>query len=370
MNTLARQLITRTLIAPSMAVRGWACPLSTASKRFQSYQSTDVDHPRILITGALGQLGQGLSRLLKKKYGDDNVVMSDIVRASRDLTETGPYHFVDVLDFRNIQEVIVNQNIDWVVHFSALLSAVGEKDVPLAIKVNIQGLHNIMELAKMYNLRIFCPSTIGAFGPESPKHRTPDQTVMKPKTIYGVSKVHTELLGEYYHHKFGVDFRCLRLPGVISGDVPAGGGTTDYAVEIFDHALQFGKYECYLKQDATLPMIYVDDCLRGISEMLEAPEQILSQRTYNINAIAFSPEEVADELRKYVPRLDMEYRPDERQAIADSWPTSLDDSNARRDWGWNHHYDMEELVRTMIDVVSKRLGISTKADSQSTIGLQ
>lgn len=363
--------MTRTLLPPSVAIRGCACSFSTGVKSFQTYQSsTDVDHPRVLITGALGQLGQGLSKLLKKKYGNENVVMSDIVRASRDVTETGPYYFVDVLDFRNIQEVIVNQNIDWVVHFSALLSAVGEKDVPLAIKVNIQGLHNMMELAKMYNLRLFCPSTIGAFGPESPKHMTPDETVMKPKTIYGVSKVHTELLGEYYHHKFGVDFRCLRLPGVISGDAAPGGGTTDYAVEIFDCALQSGEYTCYLRPDATLPMIYVDDCLRGISEVLEAPEAILTQRTYNINAIAFSPEELAQELKKYVPRLNMIYKPDSRQEIADSWPASLDDSNARRDWRWDHHYDMEELVQTMIEVVSKRLGLSTRTNGQSTADFQ
>ncbi|XP_041483919.1 L-threonine 3-dehydrogenase, mitochondrial-like isoform X2 [Lytechinus variegatus] len=334
--------------------------LSGSTAFCQSYSPIgSLDQPRILITGGLGQLGQGLAKVLRKRYGRDNVILTDIVKPPRHIVDAGPYAFVDVLDFRNLQEIIVNESIDWMVHFSAVLSAVGEQNVPLAIKVNIQGLHNVMELAKMYELRIFCPSTIGAFGPQSPRELTPDLTIQRPRTIYGVAKVHAELLGEYYHHKFGVDFRSLRLPGVISGDTAPGGGTTDYAVSIFDHALQSGHFDCYLRSDTVLPMIYIKDCLRAIVEMLEAPEELLGLRTYNINAISFNPEEIAEAIRKYIPEFTVDYKPDDRQSIADSWPKRLDDAQARQDWKWTHRYDMDALVQVMLEVVSKRLGIST-----------
>ncbi|XP_071807187.1 L-threonine 3-dehydrogenase, mitochondrial-like [Asterias amurensis] len=333
--------------------------LSTTLPHWQEFGgSSTLDNPRVLITGALGQLGQGLAKVLRNKYGRDNVIMSDIIKAPKHILQSGPYYFADVLDFKNLQQLIVTERIDWLVHFSALLSAVGEQDVPLAIKVNIQGLHNVMELAKMYQLRIFCPSTIGAFGPESPRNPTPDLTIQRPRTIYGVSKVHAELLGEYYHHRFDVDFRSLRLPGVISGDTTPGGGTTDYAVSIFDEALSSGAYKCYLKPDTILPMIYIEDCLRGIVEMLEVSPKKLKLRTYNIAAMSFTPEELAAEIRKFVPGLEVVYEHDARQAIADSWPQRFDDSGARNDWGWTHHYDLNALVRIMLEVVGQRLGVS------------
>ncbi|XP_072170402.1 L-threonine 3-dehydrogenase, mitochondrial-like [Diadema setosum] len=341
--------------------------LSVSSSRSQSYSPIgSLDHPRILITGGLGQLGQGLAQVLRSKYGRDNVILTDIVKPPRHIVDAGPYAFVDVLDFRNLQEIIVNESIDWMVHFSAILSAVGEQDVPLAIKVNVQGLHNVMELAKMYQLRIFCPSTIGAFGPQSPRELTPDLTIQRPRTIYGVAKVHAELLGEYYHHKFGVDFRSLRLPGVISGDTTPGGGTTDYAVSIFDHALQTGRFECYLEEDTVLPMIYIEDCLRAILEMLEAPAELLSLRTYNINAVSFTPHEIATAIRKHIPEFAVSYNPDQRQDIANSWPKRLDDRMARKDWGWKHNYDIDALVEIMLEVVSKRLGISEEVLQDTT----
>eukprot|EP00057_Strongylocentrotus_purpuratus_P032924 XP_789391.3 PREDICTED: L-threonine 3-dehydrogenase, mitochondrial [Strongylocentrotus purpuratus] len=341
--------------------------LSVTTSYCQSYSPIgSLDQPRILITGGLGQLGQGLAKVLRKRYGRDNVILTDIVKPPRHIVDAGPYAFVDVLDFRNLQEIIVNESIDWMVHFSAVLSAVGEQNVPLAIKVNIQGLHKRMELAKMYNLRIFSASTIGAFGPQSPRELTPDFTIQRPRTIYGVAKVHAELLGEYYHHKFGVDFRSLRLPGVISGDTAPGGGTTDYAVSIFDHALQSGHFDCYLRSDTMLPMIYIKDCLRAIVEMLEAPEELLGLRTYNINAVSFNPEEIAKAIKKYVPEFTVDYQPDERQSIADSWPKRLDDSQAREDWNWNHKYDMDALVQVMLEVVGKRLGLSTSTSTSTT----
>ncbi|XP_022092315.1 L-threonine 3-dehydrogenase, mitochondrial-like [Acanthaster planci] len=343
---------------------GLARCLSTTLPAQQDFGSLpSLDNPRVLITGALGQLGQGLAKMLRNKYGRDNVIMTDIIKPPKHILQSGPYYFADVLDFKNVQELIVNERIDWLVHFSALLSAVGEEDVPLAIKVNIQGLHNVMELAKMYQLRIFCPSTIGAFGPESPRNPTPDVTIQRPRTIYGVSKVHAELLGEYYHHRFGVDFRSLRLPGVISGDTTPGGGTTDYAVQIFDEALTSGLFTCYLKPDTMLPMIYIDDCLRAVVEMLEVPEEKLSRRTYNIAAVSFTPQELADEIKKVVPRLDVDYKPDSRQDIADSWPQRFEDSGARTDWGWTHHYDLTALVNVMLAVVGERLGVTTGSEA-------
>lgn len=312
------------------------------------------DQPRILITGSLGQLGTGLASLFRSKYGVDNVIMSDIIRPSREIFQSGPYIYADILDFKNLQEIIVNHQIDWLVHFSALLSAVGEQNVSLAMRVNIEGMHNVMELAKQYHLRLFVPSTIGAFGPLSPKNPTPDFCVQRPQTIYGVSKVHAELLGEYYHHKFGLDFRCLRFPGVISSNTHPGGGTTDYAVQIFHDALQYEKFQCYLRPDTRLPMMYIDDCLRALSEFMEVPSEALKQRTYNVSAISFTPEELTQEVLNHVPNFKIEYRPDSRQKIADSWPQVFDDNNARKDWGWKNHYDMDLLCQVMFDALKPK----------------
>ncbi|XP_045613429.1 L-threonine 3-dehydrogenase, mitochondrial isoform X2 [Procambarus clarkii] len=313
------------------------------------YFHPNGDPPRILITGSLGQLGTGLARLLRSKYGTDNVIMSDIVKPSKDIVQSGPYVFADILDFKCLQEIVVMYRIDWLVHFSALLSAIGEQNVPLAIRVNIEGLHNVMELSKQYNLRVFVPSTIGAFGPDSPRNPTPNLTIQRPRTIYGVSKVHGELLGEYYHHRFGLDFRCLRFPGVISSDTQPGGGTTDYAVQIFHDAIEGREFECYLKPTTRLPMMYIDDCLRSLWEMLVAPQEKLLRRTYNVTAMSFSPEEIVGEVRKHFPNLRVSYKPDSRQNIADTWPEVFDDSEARQDWGWSHHYSLETMCKIMFD---------------------
>ncbi|NWT34483.1 TDH protein, partial [Cardinalis cardinalis] len=210
------------------------------------------------------------------------------------------------------------------------------------------GLHNVLDIAAEHNLRLFVPSTIGAFGPTSPRDPTPDLCIQRPRTIYGVSKVHAELMGEYYHYRYGLDFRCLRYPGIISADSQPGGGTTDYAVQIFHDAIKNGKFKCYLRPDTRLPMMYIDDCLKATLEVMEAPAEALTMRTYNISAMSFTPEELAQEVQKYVPELQMTYNVDQvRQAIADSWPMNFDDSNARRDWGWKHDYDLPELVTTM-----------------------
>uniref|UniRef100_A0A671Q2H5 L-threonine 3-dehydrogenase, mitochondrial n=1 Tax=Sinocyclocheilus anshuiensis TaxID=1608454 RepID=A0A671Q2H5_9TELE len=213
-------------------------------------------------------------------------------------------------------------------------------------------LHNILDIAAEHGLRLFVPSTIGAFGPTSPRNPTPDLCVQRPRTIYGVSKVHAELMGEYYHHRYGLDFRCLRYPGIISADSQPGGGTTDYAVQIFHDAVKTSKFECNLKPDTRLPMMYIDDCLRATLEVMEAPAESLSMRTYNINAMSFTPEELANEVQKQLPDLQVTYEIDSvRQAIADSWPMNFDDSNARNDWGWKHDYDLPELVQTMLNFI-------------------
>ncbi|PSN56252.1 L-threonine 3-dehydrogenase [Blattella germanica] len=235
--------------------------------------------------------------------------MSDIIKPSKEVFADGPYIFADILDFKGLQEIVVAHRIDWLIHFSALLSAIGEQNVPLAIRVNIEG-----DLAKQYKLKLFIPSTIGAFGPESPRNPTPNVTIQRPKTIYGVSKVHAELLGEYYFHRYGLDFRCLRFPGVISSD-PPGGGTTDYAVAIFHDVLRTGHFECYLRPDTRLPMMYIKDCLRALWEYMVTPSENLRRRVYNVTAMSFTPEELSAAISKHVPEIKITYRPDSRQLI-------------------------------------------------------
>jgi len=326
-----------------------AVSIVASTSQESQWEPVREDQPRILITGSLGQLGTGLARAMRVKYGQQNVIMSDILKCPKYLLKSGPYIYADILDFKNLQEIIVTKEVDWIIHFSALLSAVGETNIPLAMRVNIEGLHNVLELAKQYRLKLFVPSTIGAFGPDSPRNPTPDLTIQRPRTIYGVSKVHGELMGEYYNHKFGLDFRCLRFPGIISADTAPGGGTTDYAVKIFHDALQYGHHQCYLRADTRLPMMWIDDCLQSMMTYLEVPSDKLRLRTYNINALSFTPEELAAAIQKVIPDFTISYAPDERQQIADSWPQMFDDSGARADWGWRHHTGIEDLVNKMID---------------------
>ncbi|KAM8903604.1 L-threonine 3-dehydrogenase, mitochondrial-like isoform 2-T3 [Spinachia spinachia] len=330
------------------AARGFG----SSSQRFRASPTplcTDADAPKVLITGGLGQLGVGLAKLLRRRFGKNNVILSDIRKPPRHVHHNGPFIFTDILDFKNLREIVVNNNISWLVHYSAVLSAVGENNVALAKEVNITGLHNILDIATEHGLRVFVPSTIGAFGPSSPRDPAPELCVQRPRTIYGVSKVHAELMGEYYHHRYGLDFRCLRYPGIISADSQPGGGTTDYAVQIFHAAMKTGRFECDLRADTRLPMMYIDDCLRATLEFLEAPAESLLGRTYNINATSFTPRDLVREIQKVLPGLEVTYNVDPiRQAIADGWPMALDDGAARRDWGWRHEYGVSELVRTML----------------------
>ncbi|XP_053434520.1 L-threonine 3-dehydrogenase, mitochondrial [Nycticebus coucang] len=321
-----------------------------ADANFHSASSSETDHPRVLITGGLGQLGVGLANLLRKRFGKDNVILSDIRKPPNHVFHSGPFIYSDILDYKSLREIVVNNRITWLFHYSALLSAVGEANVSLARAVNITGLHNILDVAAEHSVRLFVPSTIGAFGPTSPRNPTPDLCIQRPRTIYGVSKVHAELMGEYYHYRYGLDFRCLRYPGIISADSQPGGGTTDYAVQIFHDAAKHGKFKCNLDSSTRLPMMYIDDCLRATLEVMEAPAKSLSRRTYNISAMSFTPQELALELLKHIPEFQITYNVDAvRQAIADGWPMNLDDSNARKDWGWKHDFDLPELVTTMLN---------------------
>lgn len=346
----------RTPRALTSSVTSWRSVHSTYVIKGARPQLQESLKPRILITGGLGQLGQGLARKLRQQYGRENVILSDIVKAPSDVYDNGPFVYADILEFKKLQELVVEERIDWMVHFSALLSVVGEANLPLAVRVNIDGFHNVLELAKQYNLKLFVPSTIGAFGLTSPRNPTPDLTIQRPRTIYGVSKVHAELMGEYYHNKFGMDFRCLRFPGVISADTNPGGGTTDYACQIFHDALQTGHHECFLRADTRLPMMYVDDCLRSIIEYLVVPDDQLRLRTYNVHAMSFTPDEIAQAIRRYVPELKVTYKPDSRQQIADSWPMVFDDSGAREDWGWRNEYDLDGLVKVMFQYLAPKFG--------------
>ncbi|NPA75674.1 MAG: NAD-dependent epimerase/dehydratase family protein [Euryarchaeota archaeon] len=310
---------------------------------------------RIMVTGGLGQIGSELVPYLREKYGHDNVIVADIREP-----ENGDELFVK-LDVRSEEDIInalKEHDIDTVYHLAAILSAKGEQNPQLAFNVNIVGMYNVLEAGRKVGLeRIMVPSSIAAFGPETPKDNTPNDTVLKPRTMYGISKVTGELLGLYYWEKYGLDVRGVRYPGIISWKAPPGGGTTDYAVEIFYYALRGEKYTCFLREDATLPMMYMPDALKAITELAEAPADRLIHRTdFNISAMSFSPAELVAEIRKYVD-FEVEYKPDYRQKIADSWPRTIDDSAARKEWGWKPDYDMPTMVRDMISNLKKKLGL-------------
>ena len=315
------------------------------------------DFSRILVTGASGQIGSELIPRLRSLYGKENVIASDL----RDpIVDDGLFIRLDVTDAESIVKIVNEYDVDAIIHLAALLSASGEQRPHLAWKINISGLYNVLEVARMKRLkRVFHPSSIAVFGPETPRERTPQETILRPKTMYGITKVTGELLGDYYHHKWGVDVRGIRFPGVISNIAPPGGGTTDYAVEIFYEAVRTGKYTCFLKPDSTLPMIYMPDCLRSVVELLEADASRLRHHTdFNLSALSFSPAELAIEIKKHIPEFTIDYKPDYRQAIADSWPKDIDDSAAREEWGWRPEYDLSAMAGDMLKILRKRLGIN------------
>ena len=307
------------------------------------------------MTGGAGQVGSSLIPHLRKKYGRNNVIIGDI-KEPQDRESAEPFVKMDITKRDEIKKIVEEYDINTIYHLAAILSAKGEKNPQLAFNVNIIGLYNILETGREHNLeRIMVPSSIAAFGPETPKDNTPNDTILRPRTIYGISKVTGELLGLYYWEKYGLDVRGLRYPGIISWKALPGGGTTDYAVEIFYYALQGKKYTCFLKEDTVLPMMYMPDAIKAITMLAESSGENLKHRTdFNVQAMSFSPRELVEEIRKYVD-FEVEYKPDYRQKIAESWPRSLDDSAAREEWGWKPDYDLKAMVKDMIENLSKKL---------------
>jgi len=311
---------------------------------------------RILVTGALGQLGTELVPALRATYGRDNVIASDRHPLTEELTLNGPYIRMDVLNTRTIASVMGHCAITQVYHLAALLSANGEQEPLTAWNLNMQGLLNILEAArKRKNCKVFWPSSIAVFGPSAPRAACPQQTILEPTTVYGISKLAGEQWCQYYFQRYGLDVRSLRYPGLISYSAPPGGGTTDYAVDIFHQTLDAGRYTCFLKPDTCLPMLYMPDAVRATLELMEAPVSSITVRTsYNLWGMSFSPRQLAEEIRKHIPELAMGYAPDFRQDIADSWPSSIDDRYARRDWGWNPRYDLAAMVTDMLQQIQHR----------------
>lgn len=311
----------------------------------------------ILVTGAAGQIGSELTPLLREKFGCESVLASDIkADANPDLLSAGPFEILDVTDSSRILEVLERHEIRVIYHMSAILSAAGEKNPKKAWNVNINGTHNILKAAHQLNLaQVFVPSSIAVFGPETPKDHTPQDTVLRPKTIYGISKVTNELLCEYYVRHFGLDVRGCRYPGIISHETLPGGGTTDYAVEIFYEAVKNKKYTCFVNKDTRLPMMYMPDCLKATVDLMEADFSRLTHHAdFNISGMSFTVEELASEITKHIPEFTIEYEPDYRQQIADSWPKTVDDTAARQEWGWRPTHDLVSMTEDMLGVLQKR----------------
>ena len=306
---------------------------------------------KILVIGASGQIGVELTLALRKIYGNNNVIASDLREQNPLLEGTGPYVSLDVMNKEMLHVQVIRQNITQIYLLAAILSATGEKNPHLAWHLNMQGLLNVLDIAKEEKLhKVYWPSSIAVFGPTSPKKDCPQQTVIEPITVYGISKYAGEFWCNYFFQRFGLDVRSLRYPGLISYKSEPGGGTTDYAVEIFHEALEEKKYESFLKEDTYLPMMYMPDAIRATIELMEAPAEKISIRTsYNLSGMSFSPKEIAAEIKKHIPEFSITYKPDYRQGIADSWPQSIDDSVARKDWGWKEEFDLSAMTNDMLE---------------------
>ncbi len=312
----------------------------------------------ILVTGALGQIGSELTPALRQHYGDDRVIASDLrLMPAGTPAAAGPHEHLDCGDPQQMLDLVRRYDIGTIYHLAALLSATAEAKPQVAWSLNMGSLYNVLEVARQYRCRVFFPSSIGAFGPTTPRMRTPQVTIQRPTTIYGVTKVAGELLCDYYAQRFGVDTRGLRLPGLISYMAPAGGGTTDYAVEIFHQALRYRHYTCFLAADTRLDMMYMPDAIRAMIQLMEAGEGRLRFRNaYNVTAMSVTPAEIADEIRKQIPRFRIDYDVDPvRQAIAQSWPQSLDDSAARADWGWSPQFDLPAMTKDMLQHLGTKI---------------
>lgn len=313
---------------------------------------------KILITGATGQIGSELTPALRDRYGTENVIAAGHrSQPEKSFMDAGPYCSLDVRDQSALKAIVEEFNVDSVYHLAALLSAVAEEKPQLAWDINMNGLLNILEVARENQLSVFVPSSIGAFGPTTPAINTPQDTIQRPASMYGVTKVSGELLCDYYHYRFGVDTRGLRYPGLISWKTLPGGGTTDYAVEIFYAAVKGQTYDCFLKADTRLDMMYMPDAIHAAIRLMEADQEKLHHRNaFNVTAMSFTPQELASAIRKLIPGFTISYSIDPvRQAIAESWPRNMDDSAAREEWGWHPYYDLDEMVKDMIENLKRKL---------------
>ncbi|GAB4285113.1 MAG: L-threonine 3-dehydrogenase [Marinilabiliales bacterium] len=312
---------------------------------------------KILIIGAVGQIGSELTLTLRNIYGNDNVIASTRKTPPSDkVRESGPFEFFDCTNKDDLYNVCKKYKIDAIVNMAAILSAVGEKNPMLAWDVNINGLLNVLEIAREMKMKqVLVPSSIAVFGPGTPLDCAPQETVLKPTTMYGITKVAGELLGDYYVHKYGLDVRGLRYPGIISNETLPGGGTTDYAVAIYYDAVKYGKYTCFVKEDTRLPMMYMPDCLKATVDLMQADFNKLKHHSdFNVGAMSFSVAELAESIKKHIPDFEITYEPDFRQAIADSWPNDVDDSAAREEWGWKPDYDLEAMTEDMLKVIGEK----------------
>lgn len=306
---------------------------------------------RILIIGASGQIGNELTMYLRNMYSNQNVIASDIREASSIVMESGPFEILDAMNAKAIEEIVTNYKITDVYLMAAMLSATAEKYPIKGWDLNMTSLFNVLNLAKDKKIeKVFWPSSIAVFGPTTPKINTPQHTIMEPATVYGISKQTGERWCEYYHKRYSVDVRSIRYPGLISYKTPPGGGTTDYAIEIFHKAIENKKYTCFLNAQTALPMMFIDDAINAtVNIMLAPPQKIKIRNAYNLAALSFNPQELAASIQKHIPDFTINYKPDFRQAIADSWPASIDDAVARKDWGWQHTIDLDKMTKIMID---------------------
>ncbi len=310
----------------------------------------------ILILGACGQIGTELTQALRKRFGNERVVASDIRKGSGQLLNDGPFEIVDAMDYASIEDVVFRYNVDTVYLMAAMLSAVAEKFPEKAWNLNMNSLFNVLNLAKEGKItRVFWPSSIAVFGPSTPSIDTPQVTVMEPTTVYGISKQTGERWCEYYNKRFGVDVRSIRYPGLISHTTEPGGGTTDYAVEIYHRALKHGNYRCFLNGGTTLPMMFMTDAIRATIGIMDAdPDNITIRSSYNLAGISFDPEEITASIQKHIPDFEISYEPDFRQEIADTWPQSIDDSTAQKDWGWKNKFSLDDITQVMLKNLKPR----------------
>jgi nucleoside-diphosphate-sugar epimerase len=312
---------------------------------------------RILVIGSAGQLGSEIVPKLRKTYGKENIIASDIkMLSNEDKNDSAPFIQLDILDKESVSKSIVDYNINTIFNMASILSASGERSPLKAWDVNLNGLINVLEISKEQNIeRVIWPSSIAAFGPSTPRINTPNETILSPTTMYGITKVTGELLANYYFNKYSLDIRSMRLPGIISSKTFPEGGTTDYAVEIFYGAIREKRYTSFVKESTILPMMYIKDCVKCMIDLLEADPTKLNHRVYNVTSMSFSIGELATEIKKHIPEFTVSYQPDFRQEIADSWPKTIDDSPARKDWGWNPMYDLSTMTLEMIEKLRKKL---------------